>query len=63
MIKLDMFIKIESGNVMNIDMIKQEIEIDQDLDKIDDTNGKINPFCKVIVNKVERNDTIISQME
>ena len=53
--------KTESGSIINIDTIKQEI--DQDVDKINDTNGKINPYHKIIVNKVERDDTIISQME
>ena len=37
--------------------------MDQDVDKIDDTNGKINPYHEIIVNKVERDDTIISQIE
>ena len=53
--------KIESGSVIDADTIKQEI--DQDIDKIDDTNGKINSYHKITVNKVERDDTIISEME
>ena len=53
--------KIESGRIINVDTVKQEI--DQDVDKIDDPNGKINPYCKIIVNKAEVDDTIISQME
>ena len=53
--------KTESGSVINMDAITQEI--DQDVDKIDDTNAKVNPYCQIIVNKVERDDTIISQME
>ena len=32
------------------------------LDKIDDTSGKINPYHE-ITNKVEKDDTIISQMK
>ena len=51
----------ESGSIINVDTIKQEI--DQDVDKIDNTNGSINPYCKIIVNKAERDDTIISQMK
>ena len=35
---------VESGNVINIELIKQEKE--QDVDKIDDTNGKKNPYCE-----------------
>ena len=55
--------KTESGSIINVDTIKQEIEIDQDVDKIDDINGEINPYHESIVNKTERDDTIISQME
>ena len=47
--------KLESGSVINVDTIKQEI--DQSADKIDDTNGKIKPYHEVIVNKPEREDT------
>ena len=36
--------KTESGNIINVDTIKQEKEIDQYVDKIDDTNNKINPY-------------------
>ena len=53
--------KVESGSIINIDTIKQELE--QHIDKIDDTIGKINLYCDIIVNKVERDNTIISQME
>ena len=53
--------KIESGSIINVDTIKQGI--DQDVGKIDYTNGEINPYHKIIVNKAERDNTIISQME
>ena len=53
--------KVELGNVSTIDTIKQEI--DQDVDRIDDTNGKINPYHEIIVNKAKRDDTILSQMK
>ena len=33
------------------------------MDKIDDTNGKINLYHEIIVNKAERDNAIISQME
>ena len=44
-IKLDML-------YIKVDTIKQEIE--QDVDRMDDTSGDINPYCKIIVNKAER---------
>ena len=40
--------KEESGSVINLDTIKQEM--DQDIDKID-ANGKINQYHEIIINK------------
>ena len=37
--------------------------MDQDVEKMDDTNGEINPYHETIVNKAERDNTILSQME
>ena len=37
--------------------------MEQDVDIIDDTNGEINPYHEIIVNKAERDNTILSQME
>ena len=53
--------KVETGNIIRVDTIKQEM--DQDLDRIDDTNEKINPYHEIIVNKAERDNTILSQMK
>ena len=36
--------KVESGNVINVDIIKQKMDQDQYLDKLDGTSGDINPF-------------------
>ena len=46
----------------NVDIIKQEIETDR-LDKMDDTNGEINPYHEIITNKVEKDNIIIPQMK
>ena len=51
----------ETGKVINIDKIKQKI--DWDIDKLDDTSSKINPCCELIVNKAERDNTVLLQME
>ena len=53
--------KVETGNIINVDTTKQER--DQDVDRRDDTSGKINPYCNIIVNKAENDNTILSQME
>ena len=39
------------------------IEQNQELDRLDDTSGDINPYREVIINNAEKVDTILSQME
>ena len=56
--------KVESESIVNVDTIKQEIEAD----KLDNNNNNldediINPYHKIITNKVEKENTITSQME
>ena len=41
--------KVESGSVINVDTIRQELE--EDIDEIDDTSGEINPYHDIIVNE------------
>ena len=44
-------------------MLKQEIEQDQQLNKLDDTSGDVNPYRKLIVKNAEKIKTVLSQME
>ena len=53
--------KVELGSIININTIKQEM--DQDLDRLDDTSGEINPYWEIIVNKAVRDNIILSQMK
>ena len=55
--------KVESGNIININMLKQEIEQDRELGKLDHTSGDINPYIELIVNNAEKIETVLSQME
>ena len=55
--------KVQLGNVINIGMIKQEIDQDQEVNRLDDTSGNVNPYRELIVNNAEKVDTILSQME
>ena len=55
--------KIETGEMINTDMIQQEIEQERQLSKIDDINGEINPYRELIVNNVERTEPLMTQME
>ena len=43
--------------------MKQEIDQDQELNRLDDTSGDINPYRQLIVNNAEKVDTFLSQME
>ena len=43
--------------------MKQEIDQDRELNRLDDTSGDINPYREQIVNNAEETDTVLSQME
>ena len=52
--------KVETGEIINTDTIQQEIEQEEQLNRIDDTNGKTNPYQELIVNNA---DSLMTQME
>ena len=54
--------KVEQDSIVNIEMIKQEIEDDR-LDKDNDNEGEENPYQNIIINDFDRNNVIASQME
>ena len=54
---------MESSGTVDINTLKQEIEQEQELSKLDDTSGDIYPYGELIVNNVEKVETILSQME
>ena len=43
-------------------MLKQEIDQDQELNRLYDTSWDVNPYRELIVNNAEKVDTILSQM-
>ena len=55
--------KVELGNKINVATIKQEIDQDQELDRLDDSSGDINPYRELVVNNPEKVDTILTQMK
>ena len=55
--------KEESHNIININTLKQEIEEDQELNKLDDTSRDINPYRELIVNNAEKIETVLTKME
>ena len=44
-------------------MIKQEIEQERQLSKIDDTNRETNPYKELIVNNADKIEALMTQME
>ena len=55
--------KVESENLINKSMMRQEIDQDIELDKMDDTSGDKNPYRELIVNNAGKIETTLSQME
>ena len=55
--------KKESGEIINIDTIQQEIEQEEQLNKIDDMSGETNPYKELIVNNAGKIEPLITQME
>ena len=55
--------KVESGNIINFSTLKQEIDQDWELNKLDDTSRDINPYRELIVNNAGKIETVLSQME
>ena len=51
--------KVETGEMINMDMIEQE----RQLDKMDDTSREINPYKQLIVNNAEKIEPLMTQME
>ena len=43
--------------------LKQEIEHERQLNRIDDTSGDTNPYKELIVNNAEKREPLLSQME
>ena len=53
--------KVEMGKMINVSM--QEMEQEEQLNKIDDTNGEIIPHRELIVNNAEKVEPFMPQME
>ena len=58
-----MYRKVETCNIINTNTVKQEIEQDQKLDKLDDISGDVNPYRELTVNNTEKIETVFSHME
>ena len=50
--------KVESGGTIDANALKQEVEQEQELSKLDDTSRDINLYRKLIVNNAKKVETI-----
>ena len=55
--------KVELGSLINKNMIKEELDADTELDRMDDNSGDENPYKELIVNNVYKTESALSQME
>ena len=54
--------KVETGEIINTETIEQEMEQEEQLSKIDATNGESNPYQELVVNNTEKIETLMMQM-
>ena len=52
--------KVETGEIINTETIEQEMEQEEQLSKIDDTNGETNPYQELVVNNAEKIETLMT---
>ena len=55
--------KVESGNIIDVNTLEQENEQEQQLSRIDDSSGDVNPYREMIVNNSGKEETVLSQMK
>ena len=55
--------KVELGGLINKNTMKEEIDPDVELDKMDDNSGDENPYREIIVNNAGKIENTLSQME
>ena len=55
--------KTESGEMINAKTLKQELEHERQLNKIDDRSGDTNPYKELIVNNAEKIEPLLAHME
>ena len=46
--------KVETGEIINADTVKHEIEQEKQLSQMDDDSGEVNPYRELVVNNAEK---------
>ena len=55
--------KVETGGIINTDMVQQEIEQEKQLSRMDDDSDEVNPYRELVVNNAEKVEMPKTQME
>ena len=55
--------KVGTGEMINVDTMKLEIEQEKQLSQIDDYNGEVHPYRELVVNNAEKIEMQKTQME
>ena len=55
--------KVELGSLINKETLKEEIDLDAELDRVDDDSRDENPYKELIVNNTIKVESALSQME
>ena len=55
--------KVELGSLINKETIKEEIDLDVELDRVDDDSGDENLYKELIVNNAIKIESALPQME
>ena len=55
--------KVELGSLINKETIKEEIDLDMELDRVDNDSQDENPYKELIVNNAIKVENALSQME
>ena len=55
--------KVEMAEIINVDMVKHEIEQETQLSQMDDDSGEVNLYRELVVNNAEKIEMQKTQME
>ena len=55
--------KVDTGEIINVDIVKHEIEQEKQLSQMDDDSGELNPYRELMVNNAENIEMQKTQME
>ena len=55
--------KVELGRLINKNTIKEELDADVELDRMDNNSGDENPYKELLVNNAGKIESALTQME